>query len=481
MKRLVPKTLFGQTLLLLLVGMGLSLLAGSWIYVSARQEAVRAVGGLAAAERIINLSRLIEDVPAEWRDRIIAGANDGAFRIRLTSHQPTPAPADSVTPEAGLIEAYLKEALPAHKVHVALAVDDGGAHVGPWRRHAPWSRMGRGPGGPMAGPAEDQERMMHGPFARWNMSWRSLRADVELKGGRWLEFSTTLPDSGPTMSPRLVLALGVMAAMIALLTAWAARRLTAPLTVLADAAGRLGRDVGAPPLAVSGSQELRSAAEAFNTMQESLKRLIENRTQMLGAISHDLRTQLTLLRLRAETVDQADDRDRMLKTIGEMEDMLTATLSFARDEATSENSKRIDIGAFVSSIADDMTDAGLAVQTGSIESGVVVECKPLALRRALTNLMDNAVKYGGKANVAMHATTTQVEITVDDNGPGIPEDQLRRVMQPFVRLEDSRNRETGGIGLGLAIAASIAEAHGGMLTLSNRREGGLRAAIDLPR
>ncbi len=477
MKRLVPQTLFGQTLLLLLVGIGLSLLAGSWIYVSARQEAVRAVGGLAAAERIINLSRLIEDVPAEWRDRIIAGANDAGFRIRLTANQPTPPAGDSLIPEAGHIEAYLKEALPSRKVHVSLAVDGGAAHVGPWRHHAPWSRMG---GGPMAGRAEDQGPMMHGPFARWNMSWRALHATVELKGGQWLEFTTTLPDSGPAMSPRLILALGVMAAMIALLTAWAARRLTAPLTVLADAAERLGRDVRAPPLAVSGSQELRSAAHAFNEMQTSLKRLIENRTQMLGAISHDLRTQLTLLRLRAENVDQPDERDRMLKTIDEMDEMLMSTLSFARDEATSEISKRIDIGAFVSSIADDMADAGLAVETGPIERGVVVECKPLALRRALTNLIDNAVKYGGTATVAMNATASEVEITVDDQGPGIPEDQLGRVMQPFVRLEESRNRDTGGIGLGLAIAASIAESHGGKLTLSNRREGGLRAAIGLP-
>ena len=481
MKRLIPQTLFGQTLLLLLVGMGLSLLAGSWIYVSARQEAVRAVGGLAAAERIINLSRLIEDVPAEWRDRIIAGANDAGFRIRLTGKQPAPTGGDSLTPEAAHIEAYLKEALPSHKVRVALAADGGEANVGPWRHHAPWSRMGHGPGGPMAGPLQDQGPMMHGPFARWNMSWRALLAGVELKGGQWLEFSTTLPDSGPMMSPRLIVALGVMAVMIALLTAWVARRLTAPLTVLADAAERLGRDVRAPPLSVSGSRELRSAAQAFNEMQTSLKRLIENRTQMLGAISHDLRTQLTLLRLRAEAVDQADDRDRMLKTIDEMEDMLTATLSFARDEATSETGKRIDIGAFVTSIADDMTDAGLAVQTGPIELGVVVECKPLALRRALTNLIDNAAKYGAKATVDMRATPAQVEITVDDQGPGIPEDQLGRVMQPFVRLEDSRNRDTGGIGLGLAIAASIVEAHGGTLTLNNRREGGLRASIALPR
>ncbi len=480
MKRLTPQTLFGQTLLLLLIGIGLSLLAGSWIYGSARQEAVRAIGGLAVAERIINVSRLIEDVPVDWRERIVAGANDTAFRIRLTGSPPMSPRAEPATSETALIQQYLKEALPSHNVRVSLALDGGDAYFGPWRHHAPWSGMGRGAGGPMAGPG-DHRPMMHGPFARWNMSWQALHADVELKGGQWLRFATTLPDTGPTMSPRLILALAVVATMIALLTARAVRRLTAPLTLLADAAERLGRDVGAPSLPVSGSREVRSATHAFNTMQERLRRLIESRTLMLGAISHDLKTQLTLLRLRAETVDQADDRDRMLNTIGEMENMLTATLSFARDESASEIGKRIDIGALVGSVADDMADAGLPVETGIIDTDVVIECKPLALRRALTNLIDNAVKYGGKATVAMRAKAEQIEITVEDGGPGIPEDQLGRVLQPFVRLEESRNRETGGIGLGLAIAASIAEAHGGTLKLSNRGEGGLKAAIALPK
>jgi signal transduction histidine kinase len=481
MKRLIPQTLFGQTLLLLLSGIGLSLLAGSWIYTSARQEAVRAVGGLAAAERIINLTRLIEDVPFEWRERIIASANDAVFRVRLTGGEPMRPGADAATPEASLVKAYLSEGLPSHTVRVALAVDAGGVHVGPWQHHAPWPGMGRGAGGPMAGPRADHIPMMHGPLARWNMSWRGLEAHVQLKGGQWLSFSTTLPDTGPTMSPRLIIALVVMAFMIALLTAWAARRLAAPLTLLADAAEQLGRDIGAPPLAVSGSKEVRSAAQAFNDMQERLRRLVENRTQMLSAISHDLRTQLTLLRLRVEAGDQTDDRERMLSTIGEMEDMLTATLSFARDEATSETGKRVDIGTFVGSIAADMADAGLPVETGEIRTGVVAHCKPLALRRALTNLIDNAIKYGTTATISMRAGAERVEIMVDDQGPGIPEDQLERVMQPFVRLEESRSRDTGGIGLGLAIAASIAEAHGGKLMLSNRREGGLTAILALPR
>ena len=338
---------------------------------------------------------------------------------------------------------------------------------------------GMGPGmgaGPMGhGP------MMRGPLAHAAMSWRGLKASVELGEGQWLHFATALPDTGPTISPRLLLALAVMTAMIAMLTAWAVRRMTAPLSLLSDAAMRLGRDVEAPALSVSGSFEMQRAASAFNEMQGKLRRLIENRTMMLAAISHDLRTQLTLLRLRVESIDAGEERDRMLKTIGEMEDMLSATLSFAREEAKVEATRRVDVSALVTSIVDDMSDAGLAVAEGSIAPGVIVECKPVALRRAITNLIENAVKYGKRATVSLTAQDGDVAIDIDDEGPGIPEDQLAKVLQPFYRVEASRNRDTGGIGLGLAIAASIAEAHGGVLSLANRPVGGLRATILIAR
>jgi len=310
------------------------------------------------------------------------------------------------------------------------------------------------------------------------MSWRGITASVELEQGEWLQFATSLPDTGPTTSPRLLIALGVMTGMIALLTAWAVRRMTTPLTRLSDAAARLGRDVDAPALSMTGSVEVRRAANAFNEMQGKLRRLLENRTMMLAAISHDLRTQLTLLRLR---IEGSDDRDRMLKTISEMEDMLTATLSFAREEAKGEASRRVDVSALVGSIIDDMSDAGLAVAAGSIEPGVIAECKPVALRRAIINLIDNAVKYGERATISLASRGEKVMIYVDDGGPGIPEDQLEKVVQPFYRVEASRNRDTGGIGLGLAIALSIAEAHGGLLNLTNKPQGGLRATMEFAR
>ncbi len=171
---------------------------------------------------------------------------------------------------------------------------------------------------------------------------------------------------------------------------------------------------------------------------------------------------------------------RMLETIAEMDDMLTATLSFARGEAQSEERRRVDVGALVSSIVDDMADAGMPVGLGHVAEAAIADCKPAGLRRAITNLIDNAIKYGGTATVGLGVGAAGIEITIDDAGPGIPADELGRVLQPFYRLEASRNRDTGGIGLGLAIAASIAEAHGGELRLANRSERRLTASIALP-
>jgi signal transduction histidine kinase len=192
-----------------------------------------------------------------------------------------------------------------------------------------------------------------------------------------------------------------------------------------------------------------------------------------------LRTPLTLLRLRAESVENASEREKMLSTIAEMDAMVAATLQLARDEARAEPRRRTDISALLASAVDDMADAGLPVTMDPAEP-VLHDCQPAALKRAVTNLLDNAVKYGKRARAAIRLTPQAVEISIDDDGPGIPEGELARVFQPFYRVEGSRNPETGGIGLGLAIALSVVQAHGGELSLANRPEGGLRASIMLP-
>jgi signal transduction histidine kinase len=271
----------------------------------------------------------------------------------------------------------------------------------------------------------------------------------------------------------------VMAAAILLLSFWVVRRLTRPLSEVAAAAERLGQGVDAPPLAETGSLEVRLVARAFNSMQERLRRFVEDRTRMLAAISHDLRTPITLLRLRTEFIGDPEEQARMRATLDEMEAMIAATLSFARDDATSEPRLRVDLVGLLSSICYDLADAGLPVSfepTGRLP----FECRPAALKRALTNLIENGVKYGHTARVALSALEANIRITVEDDGPGIPAAEQENVFAPFYRLESSRNTSTGGVGLGLSVARTVIHGHGGEVCLRNRPEGGLRAEVTLP-
>ena len=303
---------------------------------------------------------------------------------------------------------------------------------------------------------------------------------MPLPDGQWLSFTTAFPDTGPAFSRQFLASMAVMAIFIVGVSIWAVRRVTAPLASLAVAAERLGRDVTAPPLPETGTIETRQASRAFNDMQARLRSLIDNRTRLLAGISHDLRTPLTLLRLRAENVENQQERDKMLATIAEMDAMVGTTLEFARDETVNEARRPTDVTSLLQSVVDDMSDAGLPV-TMAPTGPLVYQCKSVALKRALTNLFDNAIKYGKTARAAINASPGAIEITIDDEGPGIPEQELAHVFEPFYRVEASRNRDTGGVGLGLAIALSTIQAHGGELTLVNRSTGGLRASVKLPR
>ena len=460
MTRFLPRSLFGQTLLILLAGLIVSHAIGSWIYTADREQAVRAVGGFATAQRIANLTRLVQDTPPEARQRIVTALSDQSFRVSLSAQ---PIAAQSVSDDASAataIKDFLVDQLslgPARQPRVSASAAEGPPF-------GPWHGMGHGP-------------MMRGfgGFA----GFRDLQVSIPLADGQWLSFATALPAGGPAFSAQFLVSMAVMAIIILAVSVWAVRRVTAPLASLATAAERLGHDVNAPPLPEAGTTETRQAARAFNDMQTRLRNLIESRTRLLAAISHDLRTPLTLLRLRAETVENAQERDKMLSTIAEMENMIGATLQFARDQSASEPRRKTDLTSLLQSVVDDMSDAGLPVRMEA--AGLVFyECQPVALKRAVRNLLDNAVKYGKAGSVNIRPTSRTIEIDIDDEGPGIPEEELSRVLEPFYRLEQSRSRETGGVGLGLAIAQSIVQAHGGTLTLSNRPTGGLRARVALP-
>ena len=300
-----------------------------------------------------------------------------------------------------------------------------------------------------------------------------LRAD-----GRWLivEPQPSLHFSQWQMSTMLWFFLTtILLSPIAYLFA---RRMARPIALFAQAAERFGRDPRSPPLAVSGPSEIAVAVRAFNDMQERLARYVEDRTAMVGAIAHDLRTPLTRLRFRLEAAPE-DVRIKMASDIAEMEAMISGTLAFVRDATRPAERTRLELSSLLESLSDEMSETGQDVEVERAER-VVVDGDPVALRRLFNNLLDNAIKFGLQARVRVYPSARFAVVEIDDRGKGLPETALEKVFEPFYRAEGSRSRETGGIGLGLAVVRSIARAHGGDATLSNREGGGMTARVLLP-
>jgi signal transduction histidine kinase len=225
---------------------------------------------------------------------------------------------------------------------------------------------------------------------------------------------------------------------------------------------------------------LRAATRTFNLMQERLRRFVSDRTLMVAAISHDLKTPLTRMRLRAELIADDAQQGKMLADIDEMTAMIDATLSFASDDAKREAPLLVDLGALVETVCENAFDSGQDIDMLPARETILVTCRPVAISRAIANLIDNAVKYGGCARVRLDRIADRAVVTIEDDGPGIPEDEHERVFAPFYRLENSRNRDTGGVGLGLAVARTAAREHGGDLTLGAAGSGGLLARLELP-
>jgi signal transduction histidine kinase len=312
-----------------------------------------------------------------------------------------------------------------------------------------------------------------------------MLAALRLPDGPWLNLRIDLPPPRPWHSETFLISFLLMTLAAAMLILWAVRRLTRPVRDLAAAADRLGRDVNAKPLPEIGPQEVATAARAFNTMAERIRRFVSDRTQMLAAIGHDLRTPITRLRLRAEFLEDDELRRKMLADLAEMEAMVTATLAFSRDDAAAEPSVPLDLAALCRTVLDEAQDAHPEAEEDAFAyqgpERLTVHARPVALKRALANLVGNALAYGGAARVRLDPPSAGItRLAVEDDGPGVPETELEAVFAPFRRLESSRNRETGGVGLGLPIARNILRAHGGDVVLRNRPEGGLAALVTLP-
>jgi len=319
------------------------------------------------------------------------------------------------------------------------------------------------------------------------MPWRGrppkhsgFHFQVKLSDGNWIGFRRLIPDRILTWPVRMLGYLVILVISIIILSLLAVRLVTRPLGVLARAADGLGRDIQSPPLEESGPSEVSRAARAFNTMQRRLRRYIEDRGQILAAISHDLKTPITRLRLRTEMLPEPELKENFVRDLNEMEQMVSATLDFMRGTESREKPVPIDIMALLEALVDDMRELGEHV-TLETEDLAPFTGRPLALKRCIGNLLENAVRYGKEARIRIEDTPLQLQILISDKGAGIPDEELEGLFRPFYRREASRSRETGGTGLGLGIARNIARGHGGDVLLRPGSSVGLEAVVTLPR
>lgn len=473
--RVWPRSLAARTAAVLLVGLMLVQIAGLTIHALDRIDIQQVVQMREVAAGIFNVLRAVAATPPDQRPTMLATLRRGPT-VAVTLAPGPPVTELPEMPLPALRRFWLAiEAGPLIRADSRLL---GGRPEDTVERQA-WLNsdfMRRNFGQPGAAPTAI---VAHG-----GMQSHRLNIGVRLGDGNWLNFDAELGPTRPWHSSTFMAAFGLMTVVAAGLTLWAVRRLTAPVRTLAAAAEALGRDVNAPPLPETGPEELATAAIAFNTMARRIRRFVDDRTALLTAIGHDLRTPITRMKLRAEFLDDDEFRAKMLTDLEELEAMVAATLAFGRDARTTEKLVPLDLAELIRTILDDAGDTHPDAADRLRYDGpshLTVTLRSLAMKRALTNLVSNAIAYGGSAQVRLESPVGGwLAVIVEDNGPGIPPEELERVFEPFHRLESSRNRETGGTGLGLPIARDIVRAHGGDIELSNRPGGGLAARVTLP-
>jgi signal transduction histidine kinase len=453
--KLLPDSIRTRTILVLLIGLTASHLASTVVYSTDREQVLAAANEQRMADRLAVLAQVIDTTAEALRPNVAEAISSPALHV-VWERNGIVATDHREDDKRALIQASLRS-------HFG-TLDDNRLHVF------------------VVSPADPAPRNLASAlhFLHHQPSDQRLQVSLALKDGSWVHFHLSINEAPTTWSRESMISTLVMVLGTLIIAIWATGWITAPLASFARAAERLGMDVSAQPLSEDGPQEVRAAARAFNQMQRRIRSFVDDRLAMLAAVSHDLRTPITRLRLRTEQLPiEALQQDKMLQDLDEMEQMVSSSMAFAKDEATDEPSQPIDLTALLGSICDDLTDAGFDADFAWAER-LVYRGRPVAMKRLFSNLIENAVRYGQCARVRAVAYPERIEVVVQDQGPGIPEAQLEQVFKPFFRLETSRNRRTGGLGLGLANVRTIARAHGGDVRLCNRPEGGLAAVVILP-
>ncbi len=460
MRQFLPGSLRGQLLLLMLLTLAVAQGLSVWLFADERELAVQAALGQEAASRAANVASLIVEAPEELRPAIIQAANSPLVRFTL-DRAPT---VDHLDHDGGgraaaQIASQIRQD-PAPEVRVEL--------------HRISDAMP-----PMAGMPAEMARM-HMAMRDVQISSVEMTISVALAEDEWLNVVTRFHHPPYQIGWIAFATFAISATLIAATLWFALGQLTGPLARLARATERFGRGEEVEEIAPSGPHELRSLTGAFNDMQTRIRRFVDDRTRLLAALSHDLRSPLTALRVRAEMIDDDETRERVIGSTEEMQSMVESTLAFARGVSDMEAFETVDLEDFLSDLVAESETTAPSITLESVAPDMTVRVRPTSIRRALRNIIENAVRYGDRAEVSIGQHGRLAVITIDDQGPGIPDTDLERVFDPFVRLEGSRSRDTGGTGLGLSIARTILQSHGGDIVLGNGPEGGLRAIISLP-
>ena len=461
-------TIKGRIFLVLLVFLSLSHLLGLWLYAARSEATTTLLHDALLAERVSLISRLVNLTPVSERPSLLEQVNGPLARFSQSA---------DASLRGSLLEGsrpHLFEHLldvfsyrPVHDgIRVAYAAGDGDDGLKGLLAIA---------NGPIKA---DVGHLPAQPLAEIHPSG-SVTAEIKLGDGSWLHVVAPLLDVRPFSPWNLGAALGAMLGSVLFVSTWVVSRWTQPLTYFSAAAERLGLDIHAPALAETGPFEIRTAAHAFNLMQDRIRRLVQDRVAFAAAIAHDLGTPITRLHLRAEEIPDEEVRKPILADLEQMRRMIMATLGFARLDFSEETSESFDLMTLVHRVSDDLIDLGHEAAVKG-PAHIVVRSKPVTLRRALSNVVENAVKYGARAYIEVVESGDAIKITVDDDGPGIPEALQSDVFEPFRRLTAPGDKVVEGTGLGLTAARSLIRGLGGDIGLRNRREGGLRVSICLP-
>ena len=431
---LSPASLAGRTVLTLLVGLLVFHLGSVWLLEHGVEGALEEAREDHTADHAAAAVRVLGALPVEVRATAARGLSSPGFAVTWAA---APPPDLGDTAALAPLRARLERQLP----------DPVGL------------RLGRVPA------ADDVQH---------------VRGGIRLADGSWVTFDVPMAELAYVPSHASIASLSAMALGIVLTSILVVGWINNPLRRLARAADDFGAGDSPVPLPEDGPREVRHAARAFNAMQARIHRLVADRTQALAAVSHDLRTPIQRLRLRAGFLEDAETQGAIDADLDEMEGMVESTLAYLRGETESEAPRQADLATILRTLCDNAADRGAAV-TYSGPDRAAMPLRPLAAKRAFANLIDNAVKYGGGARVTLSDVSGSTTVWIEDSGPGIPASEIEAVFEPFHRLEASRNRGTGGSGLGLTIARQVIAAHGGTISLANRPAGGLTVTVRLPR